>query len=141
MLAGGGIGPFAGHAFAGRRPVKADIKAASRRVGDVADDPVAALAVTIGEIVTAHCLGMARETLGELGGLGGHGYSSLSRCRPIGDPHQRIAFHDGAKDRRPPDRHEQPQLPGDDLGDEAHRLEPVDHSFREAGDLDAERLP
>src|SRR6266849_4258792 len=62
-----------------------------------------------------------------------------SRCGPLGDPHQRIAFHQGAEDCWPvgPDWHEQPQLPGDDLGDEAHRLEPVDHPVREPGDLDA----
>ena len=35
-------------------------------------------------------------------------------------------------------RHEQPQLPGDDLGDQADRLQPVDHAVGEAGELDAE---
>ena len=35
------------------------------------------------------------------------------------------------------DRHEEAQPPGDDLGDEAHRLQAVDHAVGEAGELDA----
>src|SRR6266849_6070662 len=51
-----------------------------------------------------------------------------------------MAFHQGAEDvwSCRADRHEEPQLPGDDLGDELHRLEPVDHAIAETGDLDAE---
>ena len=36
--------------------------------------------------------------------------------------------------------HEQPQLPGDDLGDETDRLEAVDHAVGEAGQFDAQAL-
>src|SRR5258708_35294948 len=72
------IGPLAGRPFAGQRPVQADIEAPSGRVGDIAHDPVAAFAVTIGEIVAAHSLGAARETVGELGGVGGHDVFSLT---------------------------------------------------------------
>jgi hypothetical protein len=35
------VGPFPGRAFAGQRSEQADVEAASRRFGDVADDPVA----------------------------------------------------------------------------------------------------
>ena len=73
MLAGGGVGPFAGCSFAVQRPEQADIEAASRRVRDIADNPVAAFAVAVREIVAAHGLGDARETVGEVGGVGGHG--------------------------------------------------------------------
>ena len=38
-----------------------------------------------------------------------------------------------------PDGHEEPQLPGDDLGGETDRLEAVDHAVGEAGEFDAER--
>ena len=34
--------------------------------------------------------------------------------------------------------HEEAQPPGDDLGDEAHRLEAIDHAVGEADELDAE---
>src|SRR5260370_13232594 len=57
------FGPFAGSSFARQWAVQADIEAPSRRVRDIADNPVAAFAVTGGEIVTAHGLGAARETL------------------------------------------------------------------------------
>src|SRR5258708_32291758 len=86
MLAGGGVGPFAGSSFAGQWAVQPDVEAPSWRVGDIADDPVAAFAVTIGEIVAAHSLGAARETVGELGGVGGHGVSSLTRPAARGAP-------------------------------------------------------
>jgi len=61
MLARGGIGPMAGRAGSGLRPGEPNIEAAAGRVVDVADDPVAALAAAVGEIIAAHGLGMARE--------------------------------------------------------------------------------
>src|SRR5712671_7927266 len=68
MLAGGGVGPFAGSALAMVRSAQADEQAATPGVGDIADQPVAALAMTVGEIVAAHRLGIAREEAGQVGG-------------------------------------------------------------------------
>ena len=42
VLAGGGVGPFAGGAFAGAAPAQPDEEAAAGRVPDIADDPLAA---------------------------------------------------------------------------------------------------
>ena len=74
---------------------KADEQAAARRVVDVADQPVATLAATVGEIMAAHRLGIARETVRQVGGLSGH------RRRPI-KPRcdRRPAPADGARARR-----------------------------------------
>ena len=69
MFAGGGVGPFAGGALAAVGSAQADEQAATRRVGDVADQPVAAFAMPVGEIVAANRLGIARETVGQVGGM------------------------------------------------------------------------
>ena len=69
MFAGGGVSPFAGGALAAVRTVEPDEQAAPRRVGNVADQPIAALAMAVGEIVAAHRLGIARETVGQIGGV------------------------------------------------------------------------
>ena len=69
MLARGGVGPFAGGALAALRPAQADEQAAARRVRDIADQPVAALAAAVGEIMAAHRLGIAREPVRQFGGL------------------------------------------------------------------------
>ena len=80
MLAGGGIGPFAGGALR-CRTAQADEQAAARRVGDIADQPVAALAMAVGEIVAAHRLGIARETVGQFGGVRRHGLPAARSVR------------------------------------------------------------
>ena len=69
MFAGGGVGPFAGRALAGVGTVQTHEQAAARRVPHVADEPVAAFAPAVREIVAAHRLGIARETAGQFGGL------------------------------------------------------------------------
>ena len=69
MLAGGGIGPFAGRALTGVRSAQPDEETAARRVPRIADDPVVALPPTVREIVAAHRLGIARETARKLGRL------------------------------------------------------------------------
>ena len=61
MLAGGGIGPLARGALAAVRSSEPDEEAAAGRVGHVADQPVAALAAAVREIVPAHGLGIAGE--------------------------------------------------------------------------------
>ena len=65
-----GIGPFSGGALAAVRPPEPDEQATSRRVRDIANEPVAALAATVGEILAAHRLGIARETVSEICGFG-----------------------------------------------------------------------
>src|SRR5439155_12372991 len=60
MLAGGSVGPFAGGAAAVIGPLQPDIKAAAWRVHGVARDPVAARTAPVGEVMTAHGLGIAR---------------------------------------------------------------------------------
>jgi hypothetical protein len=77
MIAGRGIGPFAGCALAVVGGAQADIEAAAGIVVDVADQPIASFAPAIGEIVTAHRLGLSRETACQLRGW------SLHRDRPV----------------------------------------------------------
>ena len=61
MLAGRGIGPFAGGAGTVIGAGEPHIEAAARGVPDVADDPVTARAASVGEVMAAHGLGIARE--------------------------------------------------------------------------------
>ena len=72
IFAGRGIGPLTCGAGAVLRPREPDIEAAAGRVVDIAHEPVATVAAAVGEIVTAHGLGMAREVLRQFGGLTGH---------------------------------------------------------------------
>ena len=60
MLAAGGVGPFAGRSFRGL--LEPHEHRAARRIADIADEPVVALAASVGEIMAAHRLGLARET-------------------------------------------------------------------------------
>ena len=82
MLAGGGVGPFAGRSL--RRLLQPDEHRAARRVARVADQPVAALAPAIGEIVAAHRLGLARETMRQFGSVARHHAASRSPTRSTG---------------------------------------------------------
>jgi hypothetical protein len=68
MLAGRSVGPFAGRTRAGIGSAKPHVEAAARRVHDIADDPVMPLAMSVGEVMTAHGLGGAREAAREIGG-------------------------------------------------------------------------
>jgi hypothetical protein len=72
MLAGGGVGPFAGGAFPAVRPREANEQATAGSVGHVADDPVATSASTVGEVAAAHRLGITRETACQITGLRSH---------------------------------------------------------------------
>jgi hypothetical protein len=69
--------PVTGRAFAGQRPDQADVEAAPRRVGDIADDPVTALAAAVGEVMAADRLGILREAVGDLGSIRRHDGSLL----------------------------------------------------------------
>ena len=68
MFAGRRIGPFAGRTRSVIGSLQSHIEAAARRVHDVADQPVTARTASIGEVVTAHGLGIAREAAREIGG-------------------------------------------------------------------------
>src|SRR5260370_28715114 len=61
MIAGGGVGPFAGGTLAALRPLQPHEQAAAVRVRDIADQPIAALAATVGEIAAAHHPSLSRE--------------------------------------------------------------------------------
>jgi hypothetical protein len=95
MLARGGIRPLAGSAFAGIGAAQADEQTAAGRISHIADEPVAAFAPAIGEIVAAHRLGILRETAGQLGSLRYHG--RLSRRCLVGDADERKAIHQRAE--------------------------------------------
>ena len=75
MLASGGILPFAGGALSAGRTAEAHEQAAAGRVGDIADQPVTAFAAAVGEIMTAHRLGIAREPVRQFGGIERHRYA------------------------------------------------------------------
>ena len=76
MFAGRRVCPFASGALAGLRPVQPYEKRAPRRVTDIANQPVAAFSSAVGEVVAAHRLGIARETVRQIGGLMAHGYAA-----------------------------------------------------------------
>ena len=76
VIAGRRVGPFAGRALAGFRSFQPDEQGAAGRIPHVADQPVAALAAAVGEIVTAHRLGIARETVRQFGGVERHRYAA-----------------------------------------------------------------
>ena len=142
MLAGRGIGPFAGGAGADVGAVKPDIEAAARRVHDVAGDPVMAAAASVGEIVAAHGLGVAREAARQIGGLADHGASPDQAAARARAPRSGWRSRSAARIAGPRSSavgHEEPQAPGDDLGDEAERLQLADGAVGEAGELDAMR--
>src|SRR5699024_10897838 len=63
MLAGGGVGPFARRALAALGAGQAHEHRAPRRIVHVAYHPVATFATSVGQIVAAHRLGIARETV------------------------------------------------------------------------------
>ena len=80
------FGPFAGGAGTVVGSVQADIEAAARRVLDVADDPVAARTASVGEVMAAHGLGIAREAARQLGAC--DDMAASSHGRPVGDADQ-----------------------------------------------------
>ena len=81
MLAGGGVGPFAGGAFAVVRTFETDEQAATRLVGDIADQPIAALASPIGQIIPAHALRILREAPGKVCGGAERSHVTPPACR------------------------------------------------------------
>ena len=100
MLAGGGVGPLAGGALAMVRSAQADKQAAAAGVGDIADQPVAALPMAVGEIVTAHRLGVAREAAGQVRGVRRHGCLLTPPGRRPGRSGSVPSVQRGSRDRR-----------------------------------------
>ena len=76
VIAGRSVSPFAGRTLAGFRPFQPDEQGAAGCIPHVADKPVAALAAAVGEIVAAHRLGIARETVRQVGGIERHRYAA-----------------------------------------------------------------
>ena len=76
MLAGRRVGPFAGRPLARFRSSQPDEKGAPWRVADIANQPVAAFPPAVGEVVATHRLGIARETVRQIGGSMAHGYAA-----------------------------------------------------------------
>ena len=54
------------------RPLQPNEQRAAGRVANVADQPISALAATVGKIASAHRLGIARETARQFGCIAGH---------------------------------------------------------------------
>ena len=83
MLAGRGIGPFAGRTLG--RVLEPHIHRSAGRVAHVANQPVAALAPPAGEVVSAHRLGLPAETLRKIGSIvTRHHAASRSEMRATG---------------------------------------------------------
>ena len=76
MFAGRRVRPLASGSLAGSWPVQPYEEGAPWCVADIADQPVAALPPAVGEVVAAHRLGIARETVRQIGGLMAHGYAA-----------------------------------------------------------------
>ena len=76
MLAGRCVRPFSGSTLARFGSSQPDEEGAPWRVADIANQPVAALPPAVGEVVAAHRLGIARETVRQIGGLMAHGYAA-----------------------------------------------------------------
>jgi hypothetical protein len=74
----GGVGAFAGGTLPLSGPVR---QAATGHVGDIADQPVAPLATTVGDVVATQCFDIARETVRQFGGFG---TEAVSASQPVG---------------------------------------------------------
>src|SRR5690606_23269108 len=93
VLARGRVGPLAGGSLAAFRAEQPDIHGASWCIARVADDPIAPDAPTVGEVLTTHRLGLARETVCQIAGGCAHdhlyvGFTSANTRRspaPRGD--------------------------------------------------------
>jgi hypothetical protein len=73
MFARRRVRPLASGTLAGFWPVQPNEEGAPWRVADIADQPVAAFPPAVGEVVAAHRLSIARETVRQVGGLMAHG--------------------------------------------------------------------
>src|SRR3954451_24068998 len=82
MFAGGRIGPLAGGTL--RRVLEPHEHRAARAVVNVANQPIPPLLLAIGEIMSAHRLGLAREAIRQFGGIAAHHAASRSAMRSIG---------------------------------------------------------
>ena len=77
--------------------------------------------------MAAHRLGLARETVRQLGSVARHHAASRSPMRSIGIALQHLRQH---ADAARVGGHEHAQLPGDDLMEEAVGFQPIAHACR-----------
>ena len=92
MLAGRSIGPFAGRALS-VDSLETHKHRATRRIVDVADQPVPPLSPAVGEIVTAHRFGLAREAVRQI-----RQHRGASRGLPFADALDRIVVEHPRQD-------------------------------------------
>src|SRR3546814_9035158 len=94
MLSGGSVGPFAGRALPGLAALQPHEHRAAGCVADIADQPVAALAMTGREVMAAHRLALAPETDRQFGSvLLCHHAATRSLTRSTGHPSSRSEEH------------------------------------------------
>ena len=142
VLAGGGVGPFAGGALADCRSVQPDEQAAARRVArrrrPASSGPRGGRWRDSGGTPPRH---RAR------GGAPVRRLATTSRRLtppPVGDADERIALHHlapGSPDPLAPVGTNMRSFQEMISGIRPHRLQPVDHAVGEAGELDAEVRP
>ncbi|BBB14043.1 dihydroorotase [Sphingopyxis sp. FD7] len=86
MIAAGGIGPFASGPKTVGGARKANVKAATRRIMDVTDQPIMSLAASMGEISAANRLGIVGKASRDLRCRTRHGgllhKTGCTRSRP-----------------------------------------------------------
>jgi hypothetical protein len=82
MLAGRGIGELAGGTLRG--VLEPHEHRAARCIVDIAHQPVTPFALSVGKVMTAHRLGLAREAMRQFGGVAAHYVASRSAMRSIG---------------------------------------------------------
>ncbi len=88
VLAGRRVGPLAGGARAGAGAMQADVEAAPRRVADVAGEPVAALAASVGQVVAADRLGVLGKAARQVGYRVRHRGLRTEQGPPHRGPHE-----------------------------------------------------
>jgi hypothetical protein len=81
VLAGGAVGPFTRGALAGIGTMQSDIETAAACIIEIAHDPIASAAATVGEIVPAHGLGVVSQAARQVGDAAGHRCLQGKRAR------------------------------------------------------------
>ncbi len=124
------------------RSDEANIERPAWRAASVADEPIAALLAAGAQVMPADGLGVAGESRRESSPavikrvIAALRHQAASRSAT---PMSAIALDQARKHLSSfvADGNEEPQLPGDDLAEEAKRAQPIAHALGEAGELDA----
>ena len=103
---------------------------------DITNQPIPPLALAVGEVVTAHRLGLAREAMCQFGGIAGHHAASRSAMRSIG--YRSSTF---ARTSTPPASVGTNMRSFQEMIslNEPVRPEPIAHGVGESGQIDAVR--